>query len=244
MDYQNRSGNKGAGQAGQSEANVDRRDRLRKLALETIDLAKDPYLLRNHLGGLECRLCLTLHTNEGSYLAHTQGKKHQTNLARRAAREARETAYDSNRLLTAAPTDTVPKKTFFKIGRPGYRITKVREPYPAVDDNSNSNSNVGGRLGLLFQISLPEIKDGVKPLHRFMSSFEQKQEPADRAFQYLVVAAEPYETIAFKIQSKEIARQDGLLTASLPNSRARQEPPTWSHWDPDSKSFSIQVLFK
>lgn len=63
--------------AGASETNVDRRERLRKLALETIDLAKDPYILRTHLGTLECRLCLTLHTNEGSYLAHTQGKKHQ-----------------------------------------------------------------------------------------------------------------------------------------------------------------------
>jgi hypothetical protein len=26
---------------------------------------------------------LTLHNNEGNYLAHTQGKRHQTNLARR-----------------------------------------------------------------------------------------------------------------------------------------------------------------
>jgi splicing factor 3A subunit 2 len=51
---------------------IDRRERLRKLALETIDLAKDPYFMRNHLGQYECRLCLTLHTNEGNYLAHTQ----------------------------------------------------------------------------------------------------------------------------------------------------------------------------
>ena len=34
----------------------------------------------NHLGTYECKLCLTLHSNEGSYLAHTQGKKHQDNL--------------------------------------------------------------------------------------------------------------------------------------------------------------------
>ena len=33
----------------QNEA-IDRRERLRKLALETIDLAKDPYFMRNHLG--------------------------------------------------------------------------------------------------------------------------------------------------------------------------------------------------
>lgn len=51
---------------------IDRRERLRRLALETIDLAKDPYFMRNHLGQIECRLCLTLHNNEGNYLAHTQ----------------------------------------------------------------------------------------------------------------------------------------------------------------------------
>jgi hypothetical protein len=51
---------------------IDRRERLRRLALETIDLAKDPYYMRNHLGQIECKLCLTLHPNEGNYLAHTQ----------------------------------------------------------------------------------------------------------------------------------------------------------------------------
>jgi splicing factor 3A subunit 2 len=44
--------------------------------------------MRNHLGTYECKLCLTLHANEGSYLAHTQGKRHQQNLSRRAARDA------------------------------------------------------------------------------------------------------------------------------------------------------------
>ena len=36
--------------------------------------------MRNHLGTYECTLCLTLHNNEASYLAHTQGKKHQSTL--------------------------------------------------------------------------------------------------------------------------------------------------------------------
>lgn len=36
--------------------------------------------MKNHIGKYECKLCLTLHNNEGSYLAHTQGKKHQENL--------------------------------------------------------------------------------------------------------------------------------------------------------------------
>lgn len=67
MDFQNRAGGKtgGGGVASWSDANVDRRERLRQLALETIDLQKDPYFMKNHLGGYECKLCLTLHNNEG-----------------------------------------------------------------------------------------------------------------------------------------------------------------------------------
>ncbi|KAJ1852071.1 CWF complex protein sap62, partial [Coemansia sp. RSA 486] len=101
-----------------SESNVARRERLRKLALETIDIEKDPYFMRNHLGSYECKLCLTLHNNEGSYLAHTQGKKHQANLVRRAALDAKESE-------SSAPTkqSTQPKikRNVVKIGRPGYK---------------------------------------------------------------------------------------------------------------------------
>ena len=77
MDFQNRAGGKtgSGGQASWSDMNRDRRERLRQLALETIDLAKDPYFMKNHLGSYECKLCLTLHNNEGSYLAHTQVMK-------------------------------------------------------------------------------------------------------------------------------------------------------------------------
>lgn len=81
MDFQNRAGGKtgSGGQASWSDMNRDRRERLRQLALETIDLAKDPYFMKNHLGSYECKLCLTLHNNEGSYLAHTQVKRSEKN---------------------------------------------------------------------------------------------------------------------------------------------------------------------
>ncbi|KWU47354.1 splicing factor 3a [Rhodotorula sp. JG-1b] len=215
----NRVGSKfgGGGVARSDEQAIDRRERLRKLALETIDLAKDPYILRNHLGGLECRLCLTLHTNEGSYLAHTQGKKHQTNLARRAARDAHDSTGYAQQLAQqqAALKPRVQTKQFIKIGLPGYQVTKVRDP-------------ITGQLGLLFQVHYPEIKDGVKPRHRFMSAFEQKVEVPDRNWQYLLIAAEPYQTISFKIQAREIDSTEGM---------------SWEHWDPDTKTLSMQFLF-
>ena len=161
MDFQNRVGSKtgGGGQASYSESNRDRRERLAALAAETIDLQKDPYFMRNHLGTYECKLCLTLHNNEASYLAHTQGKKHQSNLARRAAKEAKDTP-----IQPAPEKARVDLKKFVKIGRPGYRVTKQREPE-------------AGQQSLLFEIDYPEIADGVMPRHRFMSAYEQKIEP-------------------------------------------------------------------
>jgi splicing factor 3A subunit 2 len=86
VDRQNRVGVKfgGGNVSSAAQTERERKDRLRKLALETIDLGKDPYLVRNHLGSYECKLCLTLHRDEANYLAHTQGKKHQQGLARRA----------------------------------------------------------------------------------------------------------------------------------------------------------------
>ena len=48
-------------------------------------------------------------------------------------------------------------------------------------------------------IVFSEIAETVGPRHRFMSAYEQKVEPPDRKWQYLLFAAEPYETISFKV---------------------------------------------
>eukprot|EP00117_Sycon_ciliatum_P041212 scpid99071/ scgid30193/ Splicing factor 3A subunit 2; SF3a66; Spliceosome-associated protein 62 len=213
MDFQNRAGGKtgSGGVASWSETNRDRRERLRQLALDTIDLNKDPYFMKNHLGSYECKLCLTLHTNEGSYLAHTQGKKHQANLARRAAKDAKD-----------APTQPAPEKPrvnikkFVKIGRPGYQVTKQ------MDADTKQHS-------LLFQVDYPEIGEGVLPRHRFMSAYEQHIEPPDKAWQYLLFAAEPYETISFKVPSREIDKSESKF---------------WTEWNRETKQFFLQCHFK
>ena len=214
MDFHNRVGSKtgGGGQASYSESTRDRRERLAALAAETIDLAKDPYFMRNHLGTYECKLCLTLHNNEASYLAHTQGKKHQNNLARRAAKEAKDSP-----IQPAPEKARVDIKKFVKIGRPGYRVTKQRDPD-------------SGQQSLLFEIDYPEIAgDNVQPRHRFMSAYEQKIEPPDKKWQYLLFAAEPYETIAFKIPSREVDKSENKF---------------WSLWNKDTKEFFLQFAFR
>ncbi|KAJ2505399.1 CWF complex protein sap62 [Coemansia sp. RSA 2049] len=220
MDFQNRAGSKpGAGALmSQSESNVARRERLRKLALETIDIKNDPYFMRNHLGSYECKLCLTLHNNEGSYLAHTQGKKHQTNLARRLALEARDQESLGFVPGAARSHGTAPKvrKNVVKIGRPGYKVTKIRDP----------NTR---QFGLLFEVTYPEVTEETKPRHRFMSAYEQHVEPPNRQYQYLLFAAEPYETVAFKVQSREIDMRQGRF---------------WSYWDMDTRTFTLQFFFR
>eukprot|EP01017_Pseudomicrothorax_dubius_P028978 TRINITY_DN348_c0_g1_i6.p1 TRINITY_DN348_c0_g1~~TRINITY_DN348_c0_g1_i6.p1 ORF type:complete len:241 (+),score=55.87 TRINITY_DN348_c0_g1_i6:102-725(+) len=194
MDFQNRAGARagGGGQASIQDANVERRERLRKLALETIDITKDPYFMKNHLGTYECRLCLTLHSNEGSYLAHTQGKKHQSNLARRQAKEAKE------QIIVPQPKLKPVKKKLIKIGRPGYKVIKQKDPET-------------GQKALFFEIEYAEIDQNSKPRYRIMSAYEQKVEAPDKRFQYLLFAADPYETISFKIPNMDIDRTEGKL---------------------------------
>ena len=108
-------------------------------------------------GTYECKLCLTLHNNEGSYLAHTQGKKHQSNLARRAAKDAKDSPIQvwwiifhiklRTVSIVSPPQPSLEKarvdiRKFVKIGRPGYRVTKQRDPS-------------SGHQSMLFQVDYP-----------------------------------------------------------------------------------------
>jgi splicing factor 3A subunit 2 len=127
---------------------------------------------------------------QGNYLAHTQGKKHQENLGKRAAKEAAER---SAALPQPLSFGSVPTRKAIKIGRPGYTIVKQRDP-------------VSGQRSLLFVVQYPEIEEGMQPRHRFMSAYEQRKEAPDRSVQYLLFAAAPYETIAIKIPATEIDR--------------------------------------
>lgn len=111
---------------------------------------QDPYILRTHLGTLECRLCLTLHVNEGSYLAHTQGKKHQTNLARRAAQDNK----SQSLLIAPAPAaNQVKKKVFVKIGRPG-ESSQSRQGLPS---NAPSRKAGVGWMDLMFLLDSANV---------------------------------------------------------------------------------------
>ena len=52
---------------------------------------------------------------------------------------------------------------------------------------------------LTFEVDYPEAVEGFQPRHRFMSAFEQKVEPPDKNFQYILFACDPYGTLHFRI---------------------------------------------
>ena len=64
-----------------------------------------------------------------------------------------------------------------------------------------------------------------------MSTFEQRQEAPDPKYRYLLFAAEPYETIGFKIPSWEIDR-DPLTKQVALN----------TNWDRDTLKFTVIFL--
>ena len=82
-------------------------------------------------------------------------------------------------LQVAPKQSSVQRKVFLKIGRPGYRVTKVRD-------------RDSGKEGMMVQIHLPQIKAGVIPRRRFMSAWEQRREPPNKSYQYLIVRTNLY----------------------------------------------------
>lgn len=219
MDYHNRAGSKkgGGGVASESLENRNRKERLRQLALETINLDKDPYIFKNHVGSYECKLCLTIHSTDSSYLSHTQGRKHQMNLARRQALEEKEESQKRAKLTNNKnQISAIPKRKFVKIGRPQYRVTKIRD-------------QLTKQVGLTFQVSFPRIAPEVVPRYRIMSAFEQKQDsPPDNRYKYLLIAAEPYDTCAFKIENKPLDLDPNRF---------------WTYYDKDSQKYYVQLFY-
>jgi len=235
-DYGARTGS--GGMQSEEYEKLTRRDRLKKIALEHVDLSKDPYIMKNHLGSYECRLCLTLHTTVGNYLVHTQGKRHQTNLKHRLAKEAADKGLDDAKQTKITQQLEMRKEKLWKmkqnkikIGKPGFDVIKSRHP-------------VTKQRCLTFQIYYPDItqstttaissirqrKREYRPKYRFMSAYEQKVDfPQDPAWQYLLFHADPYETIAFKIPNLPIDRSEGMFEEV---------------WNPATKTYMLQLHFQ
>lgn len=62
-----------------------------------------------------------------------------------------------------------------------------------------------------------------------MSAYEQKVEVPDKAFRFLLFAAEPYVTIAFKVPSLELDMGEEKFI---------------ENWDPERKLYVMLLTFK
>ena len=122
----------------------------------------------------------------------------------------------TNMTNNSNPVQMYPINEVAKIGRPGYRVTKMK-------DASTYQKSI------MFEIEYPYITNGVIPRYRVMSSFEQKVELPDDKYQYIVFAAEPYETIAFKVPNLEIDNN---------------EDKYYCNWDEEMKIYTVQIYFK
>lgn len=218
MDYQHRPGQKtGTGaMASAQDLAQQRRDRLRKLAMETIDLRNDPYLSKNRMGQLVCKLCLSIHATEGGYLAHTQTRAHQMNLARRVAklegnafgREASSAApYSMDEDMQSGDSES--HTNIF--GVPEYKVDKVHD-------------RVRHYLGFVVTVDYSKALKGSSPAHRVSSTYEQRMEPVDEKCQYLLLACAAYETIAIRVPVGPV--------------------DVMGHWDPETKRYRVQLLLK
>lgn len=146
--------------------------------------------------------------------------------------------------------NNIEKRSWKKIGKPIYKITKVRDPETL-------------RTGILVNIKLPKIT--VKePMFRIMSYYEltsknqnscrnfiekYKSDDDDDAgddddsdggddnkYQYLVVSAEPYDNIAIVIPNKH--------EIDKPLEENKMSDSYWWYWDNDTKEFFLQFLYK
>lgn len=245
MDYSNRVNSKkgSGGVAGTAETNVQTKQRLKELlTTQLLDIDNDPYVFRNHLGLLECRLCLTTHVSESSYISHLGGRKHQVNLERRKVLDEKygRRHIDESGKRKVISISNVPKISWTKIGRPAFRAIKIRHPETF-------------QIGLLFTLQYPRTTVE-EPYFRLMSYYElntknqnalvsfmdQNEGVGDdfdpNQWQYVVFSAEPYENVCFAIpNSKEIDR---------PSEMDQMSDSFWWYWDKDTNEYFLQFMYK
>ncbi|ODV77945.1 uncharacterized protein CANTADRAFT_26926 [Suhomyces tanzawaensis NRRL Y-17324] len=238
MDYSGRVNAKkgGGGVAGTEETNVHTRRRIKELlATQVLDLENDPYVFKNQLGLLECKLCLTTHVSEASYISHLGGRKHQMNLEKRKVLDEKLNHKQSKNISGLSITNT-PKRSWVKIGKPSYKVTKVRDPETL-------------RVGLLVNVKYPQIGE-LEPRFRIMSYYEltSKNQNVATSFihreaskadvekcQYLVISGEPYENLCFVIPGdREISKPDDMFEMS---------DTYWWYWDKDTKEYFLQFMY-
>ncbi|KAL6449566.1 sap62 Pre-mRNA-splicing factor sap62 [Candida maltosa Xu316] len=234
MDYSERvNSKKGAGGiASNEDINVQTKKRVQELlATHVLDLDNDPYVFRNHLGMLECKLCLTTHINESSYISHLGGRKHHLNLERRRILDEKQNKHRQQ------DTELVEKRHWKKIGKPTYKITKIRDP----DSLKITVDEPMFKIMSYHELTSKNQNNCLKFIEKTKEELSEEEDDDDtenleKKYQYLVISAEPYDNVAIIIPShKKIDK---------PREENKMSDSYWWHWDIDTKEFFLQFLYK
>nr|BAS01514.1 mRNA splicing factor 3A subunit 2 [Lotharella vacuolata] len=200
--------------------NVEVKDKIKQKftqsALDNLDFSNDPYYIREYNNNIKCKLCLTTHRSDSGYLAHTQGKRHLTNIVKRKS-----TQLGKNYSIFTEKEDTSSnKKTsifnlYIDYIYPGFTILKSM-------DRSNGNKV------LFLELRFNYIAKNAIPDYKIISTFEQKIEEKNNNYKFLLIGCPNYKTIAFKIPNLKI------------NSKSNY---SFCHWDQNNKKLLLSFAF-
>eukprot|EP00127_Corallochytrium_limacisporum_P006444 Clim_evm34s227 gene=Clim_evmTU34s227 len=194
------------------------KQRTAAVALDMIETQKDPYFFRNRAGQIECKLCLSVHVNEASYLSHTRSKRHQRSLEKKQRRlEAQNQHRTSASQATGVGLHLKKSqiRSFKRIGKPQAEVTRLHD---ATTD----------QRGFLFQVYFPSIATEVIPQMRIVSAFEAGRQE-DPKWQYVVFAAEPYQSIGFRVPAGTFMEKGS--------------PKYIESWDNVGKRYCVQLMY-
>jgi splicing factor 3A subunit 2 len=208
---------------------------------------------KNHLGQILCRLCSTQHRDDENFIVHLESQRHAKNLqsierakeqhmreqealkALQAKQQHDEHAEMINGALGGVAVGGGPSGPGGPRRAP--RIGKPSVNYHVEPDHAT------GRCKVLFELGYPlAATDGddaaMRPLHRWLNTYEQSVEAKDDGTVYLVFACEPYETVAYAFPARlPISTADSNAKRAASDEAAEDE--YLCRWDAVRKVYTL-----
>ncbi len=227
----------------------------------TAAAATNEYYSKTSLGQVRCRLCDSLHRDDANFLVHVDGKRHATNLKLIQLRQnqlreeqqvreaiAKQQAHDAHEAQLAQLTNGVvgPSAPAGAAGGAAARravaaaaAATVGLPSYSMQVDELGGTRMHSRVTITVSFPLAGGSSGAgaegapsRPMHRWLSTYEQSMEARDEGKQYLVIACEPYQSLA-------IAFPSNVAVATADNSDARDIQRYHCRWEPVGKTFLL-----
>lgn len=174
------------------------------------------YYSKNYQGKILCTLCLAACADEDKFLVHLEASKHQKRLKQLAINKARsekireeeKAGWGQKKMMNAAQLQ--------QCWRPQYSHRTEYDPQR-------------NKTKVWIDVVYRNVSEDSRPLHRWLNTHEQQQEPHDQGVVYLLIACEQYETVGFKFPSK----------LPRPSTSEAESGVYDCQWDPLKKIYSL-----